>query len=236
VAAAWLGAPLTPDQLRRFDQYRDTLIDWNTRINLTGIVDPVQIAIRHFLDSLAVLRAIPSDFPGAPRVIDVGSGAGFPGLPLRIVRPTWRISLLEATGKKIDFLTHLVDQLDVPDVALINARAEDIGQNPRYREQFDLVLARAVAGLPTLVEYMLPLCKVGGRCIALKGVTAADELRAAARAIRILGGAPDPAAPIVQIDLPDVAEPHFLITLIKVAPSPAKYPRRAGLAAKTPLR
>ncbi len=199
-------------------------------MNLTAITEPAAIEVRHFLDSLSVFKAV--DLPSDARVIDVGTGAGFPGLPLKIVRPDLQLTLLEATGKKTTFLSHIVELLDLNAVEVVTARAEDAGQDPVHRERYDLVLARAVAQLPILVEYMLPFVKIGGKCLALKGQTAAEELIAAERAIRTLGGKADR---IVRIDLPAVAEPHYLIVIDKVAPTPANYPRRTGIPAKKPL-
>src|SRR5581483_7757717 len=163
-----LGLELSADQQQAFERYAQELIRWNeTRVNLTAITDPLAIEMRHFLDSLSVLRAVP--LPPHTRVIDVGAGAGFPGLPLRIACPSIQLSLLEATGKKITFLEHVVKTLNLSNVKLINLRAEEAGQQAAYREQYDVVLARAVAHLPILVEYLLPLCRIGGRCVALKG-------------------------------------------------------------------
>ncbi len=225
-----IGIDLTADQRHAFDRYRAELIDWNQRINLTAITEPSAIDARHFLDSLTVLKAL--TLPSGAHVIDVGTGAGFPGLPLRIVRPDLNLTLLEATGKKALFLKHVVMALGLDNVQIITARAEDAGQQPAYRQQYDVVLARAVARLPIVVEYLLPLCKVGGYCLAMKGKTAAVELKDADRAIHILGGQFERT---VEIILPGVAEPHFLVALAKVKVTPAAYPRQPGIPAKKPL-
>ncbi len=226
-----LSLELNPDQQSAFARYAEELIAWNkSRANLTAITEPLAIEIRHFLDSLSVLRAAPLG-PSA-KVIDVGSGAGFPGLPLRMVCPSIQLTLLESTGKKIAFLEHIARQLNLSNVRLVNARAEEAGQDPAHREQYDLVLARAVAHLPVLVEYLLPLCKIGGRCIALKGESAAAESAQAENALRLLGGR---LGQLMPIELPQVAETHYLVVINKVAATPPYYPRRPGVPTKKPL-
>jgi 16S rRNA (guanine527-N7)-methyltransferase len=226
-----LGLELSADQQQAFERYAQELIRWNeTRVNLTAITDPLAIEMRHFLDSLSVLRAVP--LPPHTRVIDVGAGAGFPGLPLRIACPSIQLSLLEATGKKITFLEHVVKTLNLSNVKLINLRAEEAGQQAAYREQYDVVLARAVAHLPILVEYLLPLCRIGGRCVALKGESAATEVSAAERAMTLLGGR---MAQLTPVELPHVAETHYLIVIEKIAATPPHFPRRPGIPSKKPL-
>lgn len=225
-----LGLDLTTDQQRAFEQYAELLTDWNERVNLTAITEPLAIEMRHFLDSLAVLKAV--HLPPGTRVIDVGTGAGFPGLPLRIVCPTLHMTLLEATGKKTVFLQKTVESLALSNVEVVNLRAEEAGQLALYREQYDLVLARAVARMPVLAEYLLPLCKVGGRCVALKGESAAAEVHAAEHALRLLGGR---LSQLVKVELPHVTETHYLVVLEKVSATPPHYPRKPGTPAKKPL-
>jgi 16S rRNA (guanine527-N7)-methyltransferase len=225
-----LGIDLTTEQQRAFEKYAHELIDWNERINLTAITEPLAIEMRHFLDSLSVLRAIPIQ-PGK-RVIDVGTGAGFPGVPLRIVCSDMRLTLLESTGKKTAFLEHIVSELNLTNTRIVNARAEDAGQDPEHREKYDLVLARAVAHMPILVEYLLPLCKVGGYCVALKGESAATEIGVAETALRLLGGR---FVQLTPIELPHVAETHYLVVIEKVAATPHLYPRKPGIPSKKPL-
>ncbi len=227
-----LGITLNEEQQRAFEAYSAALIDWNTRVNLTAITDPLAVEIRHFLDSLSVLKAFTSPLSETIRLIDVGTGAGFPGLPLRILLPTLHLTLLEATGKKTAFLQHVVDTLHLDHVEVVNLRAEEAGQLPQYRGHFDVVAARAVARLPVLAEYLLPLCKIGGRCIALKGESAAAEVQASRHAIRLLGGR---FGSLIKVELPTVNEPHYLIVIEKVAATPPSYPRRPGLPAKAPL-
>ncbi len=166
------------------------------------------------------------------RVVDVGAGAGFPGLPLKIVRPQIQLTLLEATGKKTAFLEHVAAELKLSGTNVVNLRAEEAGQNSAHREQYDVVLARAVAHMPILAEYLLPLCKVGGRCIAMKGESAAAEIALAENALRLLGGR---FVENIPIQLPHVAETHHLVVIEKIAPTPHHYPRKPGVPSKKPL-
>src|SRR5713226_6993367 len=149
-------------QLEQFLLYRQELLDWNTRFNLTAITDPEEVLIKHFLDSLSLLLVY--DKPDV-RLLDIGAGAGFPGLPLKIVRPQWHVTLLEATGKKVTFLQHMIELLQLTEIEVVHGRAEELGHNQQYRASFDVVTARAVASLPTLLEYAAPFCRVGGQII-----------------------------------------------------------------------
>lgn len=238
-----LGVHLTSAQIAAFDRYRRELQDWNTRINLTAIDDDEGIQIRHFLDSLSCLLAfrqnqraerVPSQSSQRDLcVIDVGAGAGFPGLPLKIVCPSLRLTLLEATGKKVNFLEHLRDALKLQDVLVLHGRAEQLGHDPLHRERYDWAVARAVAEMPVLAEYLLPLVRVGGRCLAQKGENAPAEVRGAESALTLCGGR---LARIVPVELHGLAETRYLVMVDKVAPTPAKYPRRPGMPAKRPIR
>ncbi len=225
-----VGLDLSADQQHTFEQYAQLLEEWSPRVNLTAITEPLAVEIRHFLDSISVLRAV--QLPPGTRAIDVGAGAGFPGLPLRIVCPEVHLTLLEATGKKTAFLQLVVDRLGLTNTDVVNLRAEDAGQLPAHREQYDVVMARAVARLPILAEYLLPLCKVGGRCVALKGESATVEIEAAAQALKRLGGR---LGQLIKVELPHVSEAHYLIVLEKVAATPLHYPRKPGTPAKKPL-
>lgn len=224
------GLELSPEQIALFEHYTQALIDWNSHTNLTAISEPEAVAVRHHLDSLSVVRAVAVQ--AGLRVIDVGTGAGFPGVPLHIAVPGLQTTLLEATGKKIAFLDHLVQQLDLKHITTLHARAEDAGQMPKQREKYDLVLARAVARLPGLVEYLLPFAKIGGRCVAMKGETAADEAKDAMNAIQMLGGR---LAGITPVELPGVPEKHYLVVIDKITPTPAAYPRKPGIPTRKPL-
>ncbi|MBN2304309.1 MAG: 16S rRNA (guanine(527)-N(7))-methyltransferase RsmG [Anaerolineae bacterium] len=227
-----LGLNLSRDMQRAFSLYADELLAWNAHTNLTAITDPEAVETRHFLDSLSVLLAVP--FTPGQRVIDVGSGAGFPGLPLRLVYPYIKLTLLEATAKKTAFLHHITEHLNLNNtVQILNVRAEDAGQDPVHREQYDIVLARAVAQMPALSEYLLPLCNVGGRCVALKGENAAAEVQQAESALKILGGHVEK---VIPVELPTVAETHHLVVVEKVAATPPQYPRRPGMPTKRPLQ
>jgi 16S rRNA (guanine527-N7)-methyltransferase len=225
-----LGLELSADAQRAFSRYADELLAWNETINLTAITDPEAIETRHFLDSLSVSRAV--TFARGQRVIDVGTGAGFPGVPLRLAYPYIELTLLEATTKKTAFLQHIANLLRLTNVRILDARAEEAGQDAATREQFDIALARAVAPMPVLAEYLLPLCKMGGRCVALKGENAIAEARQAENALRLLGGRIEK---VVPVELPQVAETHYLVTVEKIAATPPKYPRRPGIPSKRPL-
>ena len=225
-----LNLELTPDQLAAFQAYADELLRWNEQFNLTGITDRESVQVKHFLDSLSILKVLPVGGPA--HVVDVGTGAGFPGLPLRIVRPELRLTLVEATGKKVNFCRAVVERLHLEDVTVLNRRAEELGQDPAHREQYDWALARAVAEMPVLAEYLLPLARVGGHAVAQKGESAPEETQAAEGAIRRLGGQVEQ---IVPVRLPGLAEQRYLVVLKKIAATPPAYPRRPGMAAKKPL-
>lgn len=226
-----LDLDLTAEQQAAFERFGSELVTWNeSRANLTAITDPMGVEVRHFLDSLTVTK-VAALSPGV-RIIDVGSGAGFPGLPLRIVAPHIHLTLLEATGKKTQFLQHVCDVLGYKNVRVAHMRAEEAGQDSAFRERYDLVLARSVAHMPVLMEYLLPLCKLGGKCIAMKGESAADEVRLAEHAIRILGGR---FSQLMAVELPGVAETHYLVVIEKISATPGRYPRKPGLPAKNPL-
>jgi len=227
-ARALLHLDLTPAQLAAFRTYADELRAWNEQFNLTAITDTEGIQIKHFLDSLTVLKAL-----HAPaKVVDVGTGAGFPGIPLRIVCPEIKLTLVEATGKKVTFCEALVEKLSLSGVTVIKARAEEVGQDRAHREQYDWAVARAVAEMPVLAEYLLPLVKRGGRALAQKGEGAPGETHAAEGAVKRLGGQLEH---IVPVELPGIAETRYLVVFRKVAATPQAYPRRPGVPAKQPL-
>ena len=180
-----LGISLDDNQIKQFFMFKDLLLEWNNKINLTAIVDEKEIIIKHFLDCLSVGQFIDLDFAG--NIIDVGTGAGFPGIPLKIAYPNLKITLLDSLNKRINFLEELVCQLNLKDVTCVHGRAEELGQNKDYRESYDLCISRAVAHLSVLAEYTLPFIKVGGTLVSMKGVNVEDELNDSLKAIDTLG-------------------------------------------------
>jgi 16S rRNA (guanine527-N7)-methyltransferase len=231
-ARSLLNLELTPAQVAAFQRYADELRAWNDKFNLTAITDPEGIQVKHFLDSLSVLKVLPAQW-GRLRLVDVGTGAGFPGLPLKIICPDLRLTLVEATGKKVTFCQAMVEALKLSGVAVVKARAEELGQDPAHREQYDWAVARAVAEMPVLAEYLLPLVRRGGHALALKGEGAPAETHAAEGAVRRLGGE---LAQVVPVELPGVVETRYLVVFDKVAATPPAYPRRPGVPAKAPLK
>lgn len=229
-AAENFGLQLTQTHLDAFERYAARLVEWNERINLTAITDEEGVRVRHLLDSLSVCQAVTLE-PGM-RVIDVGTGAGLPGLPLHIVIPGLHTVLMEATGKKLRFLDHVIAELKLENMHTLHARAEDAGQNPDHRQCYDRVLARSVARLPALAEYLLPLAKIGGQCVAMKGTTAHSEVDDALNAIETLGGA---VHSIEAVDLPGVDDTHYLIVIEKRTPTPRTYPRSPGTPTRKPI-
>jgi 16S rRNA (guanine527-N7)-methyltransferase len=225
-----LRIPLTNAQVEQFDQLAALLADWNQRVNLTAITDPEEVRLRHLLDSLTIVEAVALD--DGLRIMDIGTGAGFPGLPLAIAFPNVKITLNDSVAKKLKFVQHVIDELGLKNARVLRMRAEDAGRDMGYRERYDLVLARSVARLPTLAEYMLPLAKVGGTAIAMKGETAQQETKDAARAIRAFGGELDR---IVPFEFPTLGRTHYLVTMHKVGRTPSEFPREVGMPGKEPL-
>jgi 16S rRNA (guanine527-N7)-methyltransferase len=238
--AAQMGLTLQAAQLTAFEQYTDELLAWNERFNLTAVIDRDQVIVRHYLDSLALLPALAglegvsiSTLLGRTlRAADVGAGAGLPGLALRLVWPRLRLSLIEATGKKVRFMEHVIETLGLTEVQLTQGRAEELALREPHRAGYDLVLARAVAPLPTLVEYLLPMARRGGRVVAYKGSAAHEEALAAEYGIRLLGGH---LRKLVPVEVPGLAETRVLVIIDKVAQTPDGYPRGRGLPRKQPL-
>lgn len=227
-----LGLDLEENQIALFHRYLQELVEWNKKINLTAIVEPREVQAKHFLDSLTVSLAIPREVMSQGTLVDVGSGAGFPGLPLKILWPGLRVTLVESVGKKAAFLRHLVEALELEGVEVRNQRAESLAQDPRFRETFDVAVSRAVADMSTLAELTLPFCKVGGTAVAQKKSDIEDEMRRSERAVSLLGGA---LGRTQVVDMEEIGEPRWLVVLTKLAASPLRYPRRPGLPAKRPL-
>ncbi|MGI6450811.1 MAG: 16S rRNA (guanine(527)-N(7))-methyltransferase RsmG [Desulfitobacteriia bacterium] len=232
-ASQELNLKLSPKQLEQFSVYTKLILAWNERINLTAITDLEQIRVKHFLDSLIFAKKLQEHYPEQRIYLaDLGTGAGFPGIPLKIVRPELEVVLIDALAKRINFLTEVIETLKLTGIRAYHARAEDIGKDPDFRERFDVVTARAVAELPVLLEYAIPLLKVGGRLLAAKGMEPESELQAAAKAMQILN------CRMEQLDkysLGQGADYRAMFSIQKVKPTPAKYPRSAGKPKKNPL-
>lgn len=222
------GIALNQQQRQQFARYSDELRSWNEQFNLTAITDPEGIAVRHFLDSLRVALSwghVPQ------RLIDVGTGAGFPGLPLKILHPQLHLTLVESVEKKARFLRYIADDLGLDNVDIIVGRAETVGRDSSHREQYDVAVSRAVAELRILAEYCLPLCRTGGRFLAPKGGQITSEVEMARGAIQTLGGK---LLAVEAVELPEI-EPRSLIVVEKVGPTSNQYPRAVGVPAKRPL-
>lgn len=229
-AASSFNVHLMGRQLACFATYEQQLLDWNSKFNLTAIRDAESIRTKHFLDSLSCVLAWKSNPPG--RLIDVGTGAGFPGIPLKILYPNLKLTLLESVGKKAAFCRHIVEVLELEHVDVIQSRAEDLGQNLSHREKYDWAVARAVANLNVLSEYLLPLVRVGGTMLAQKGESGLAEAQSAEGAMKVLGGK---LKQVIPVHLPGVVDDRYLILVDKVAATPPKYPRKPGMPAKQPL-
>ncbi len=232
--AAPYGVDVTDDLFARLDTYARLLVDWNEKMNLTAITDPVGIVVKHFADSLTVAPLLPQ---GVFSLVDVGTGAGFPGVPLALTRSDCRLTLLDSLNKRLVFLDAVCKELGLP-VTLVHARAEEGGRKPELRERFDVATARAVAALPTLCEYCLPFVKVGGTFLALKGPDGDREQEAAAKAVAMLGGRFVGAKTLTLPQTPEEGiEPmtRRLVEIAKIAPTPPKYPRQSAKIAKQPL-
>jgi 16S rRNA (guanine527-N7)-methyltransferase len=230
-AVKLFGVRLTAGQLAAFRKYESELLDWNARFNLTAIDHPEKIRSKHFLDSLSCLLAMRET--AKERVVDIGTGAGFPGIPLKISCPRMRLTLVESVGKKAAFCQHIAELLNLNEVDVVLGRAEALGILPEHRESYDWALGRAVASMPVLMEYLLPLVRVGGRALAMKGENAPAEAQAAQGAMRLLGGN---LKQLVPVTLPGVEEQRYLVIVEKLAATPERYPRRVGVPAKRPLR
>lgn len=225
------GLTLSPQEVEAFGLYYRELVVWNERINLTSVTDYEAVQVKHFLDSLSCLQILDPLAPDA-RCIDIGAGAGFPGLPLKMVRPSIRLTLLESVGKKVRFLEHMVKALGLEDVHVLRGRAEELGRHPDYREVFDVTLARAVAQMAVLVEYALPLLRVGGVFVAQKGAEVGQEVESALPAMKLLGGR---FQELRRVDLPGLDDPRHLVVVEKVCSTPDRYPRRPGIPTKRPI-
>ena len=219
---------INEEQIKSFEKYMNLLLEWNEKINLTAITQPDEVKLKHFVDSLTVLKYINDD----DKVIDIGTGAGFPGIPLKIMKENTKITLLDSLNKRINFLNIVIETLNLSNIQAIHGRAEEIARNKLYREKYDVAVSRAVANLSTLTEYMLPFVKVGGKCICMKGANVNEEIEKAKNAIKELGGE------IERVDnfyLSDNDNERNIIIIRKVKETSSKYPRKAGMPSKEPL-
>lgn len=226
--ASKLGIELNDKQASQFCEYARLLKEWNEKINLTAITDDEGIATKHFLDSITAI--LTNRVKG--RMIDVGTGAGFPAIPIKIAKPEIEVTLLDSLNKRINFLNEVCTSLGLEGVQTVHARAEDGGKDAKYREKFDTAVSRAVANMTVLCELCLPFVKVGGTFLALKGPLADDELDSAKRAIAILGGKVED---VISVDIPFTELNHKIIVVKKVRHTPMQYPRKAGIPTKTPI-
>ena len=222
------GINLDETALNRFDIYARELVSWNEKINLTAITDPDGILIKHFVDSLSIFKYV--DFPTGAKVIDVGTGAGFPGIPILIARPDIKLTLLDSTAKKLNVINDILSKLSL-EAQIVHMRAEEAGQNKEFREKFDFATARAVANLRELSEYCLPFVKVGGSFISMKGAKAGEEIDGARKAVSILGAKIERKE---SFELHEAGERNIII-LKKISPLSPKYPRPSAKIAKFPL-
>lgn len=223
-----LNLTLTEEQIEKFYNYMNLLIEWNKKINLTAIVEPKDIILKHFIDSLTIEKYIKK----GENIIDVGTGAGFPGIPLKIAREDLKITLADSLNKRINFLNEVINKLDLKNIATIHTRAEELGKNKKYREKFDIATSRAVANMSTLSEYLIPFIKVKGRCICMKSSDIDTELENAKKAINILGCEIESKD---KFNLPNSDLGRSVIILRKVKNTPSKFPRKAGTPAKEPI-
>ena len=224
------GLPNSDEVIDKFERYYQLLIDYNQKVNLTAITEPHEVAVKHFLDSVSLVVAL--EIPFGARVIDVGTGAGFPGLPLKIVRDDIRLTLLDSLNKRVVFLESCAEELELEDVCCIHGRAEELGKLEEHRQQYDIAVSRAVANLATLSEYCLPFVRVGGVFAALKGPAAQAELEGAKNAIETLSGG-NPCINLAHIADADLA--HSIVLVDKMAPTPPKYPRSGNKPLNKPL-
>ena len=224
-----IGIELKEEQLEKFYLYMNILLEWNEKINLTAITNEEEIILKHFVDSLTINKYIEE----GKSIIDVGTGAGFPGIPIKILREDLKVTLLDSLNKRINFLNEVIEKLDLKNIECIHGRAEEFGKNKKYREKYDFATSRAVANMSTLSEYLIPFVKVGGKVLAMKGDKAEEELEEAKKAIKLLGGK------VENIDnfyLPDSDIKRSIIIIKKIEKTERKFPRKPGMPAKEPIK
>jgi 16S rRNA (guanine527-N7)-methyltransferase len=222
-----IGIKIEDNQLNQFSLYGELLVEWNEKINLTSITDPEEIMVKHFLDSLTLAQWVQGN-----DVADIGTGAGFPGVPLKIILPNKNFSLVDSLAKRLDFLQELILKLGLNKVNTIHARAEDFGRDTQFRGQYDTVVSRAVARLPVLLEYAIPVLKVGGVFLAAKGSQAEEEIKESGNALTILGAR---IKDIKKFNLGEGAEHRSIVIIEKIKETPRQYPRKAGTPSRKPL-
>lgn len=225
-----LGISITDKQLQQFIDYYELLVDWNTRMNLTSITEFGEVIKKHFVDSVSLISFY--DFSKVESIIDVGTGAGFPGIPLKIMLPDIRVLLLDSLNKRVIFLNHVIENLSLENINAIHSRAEDAGLDPTYRERYDLCVSRAVANLSTLSEYCLPFVKVGGYFVSYKSADIKDELDSASKALSVLGGNLDK---VEEFTIPGTDISRSFVFVNKCKKTGSKYPRKGALPKKHPL-
>ena len=224
-----LGVRFLVEQGEQFFDYMNLLIEWNEKMNLTAITDPEEIILKHFIDSITILK----DIEDNSKIVDVGTGAGFPGIPLSIMNPSLKIKLVDSLNKRLIFLFYFVNRLGLKNIEIVHARAEEFGQNKKFRESFDIATSRAVANLSTLSEYLIPLVKVGGKVMSMKAADAQEEINDAKKAIEILGGSIEN---VDEFNLPQSDIGRTVITIRKNKQTPSKYPRKPGTPSKEPIK
>jgi len=226
-----LGLEINEKKLNQLEKYYEMLIEYNKVMNLTGITEKEEVYLKHFYDSLTIAKII--DLKAETNLCDIGTGAGFPGIVLKIFYPNLKITLIDSLNKRINFLNEVIKELNLKDIETVHSRVEDFGKNSKYRESFDIVTARAVSNLAVLSEYLVPLTKIGGNCICMKGNEIEEECNNAKNAIKILGGK---ISKIDTFKLPESNISRNIIVIQKTNKTPNKYPRKAGIPSKEPLK
>lgn len=220
---------ISEDEIENFKIYMELLLEWNEKINLTAITDENDIVLKHFVDSLTIKKYISEN----EKIIDIGTGAGFPGIPLAIMNKNNEITLMDSLNKRIVFLNDVIDKLKLNNVKAIHSRAEELARNKNHREKYDVAVSRAVANLSTLVEYMLPFVRIGGKCICMKGPNIEEELKNAKKAIKELGGE---VIKIENFKLPESDNERNIVIIKKIRETSSKYPRKSGTPSKEPIK
>lgn len=220
---------LNRKQIEQFYIYMNLLIEWNKKINLTAIIEPTEIILKHFIDSLTIAKYIKNK----ERLVDVGTGAGFPGIPLKILNDSLEIVLVDSLNKRINFLNDVIEKLELKNIETVHARVEEFARNKKYREGFDIATSRAVANMTTLSEYMVPLLKIGGKAICMKGIDINDEVEDSKKAIRVLGGKVEK---IDSFNLPGKDMGRSIVIISKIFTTPVQFPRKAGMPGKEPIQ